>query len=178
MDIIIGTSLVNHKKRIKLSLTVDQYITMLFIDESYQRKRLINEDMVYKHLGYRMVEFTVHCHFLRKHGYLNYNAYIPTLSWTKEFKDATTKFEEFWKILNTGNKQKAKDAYNKCLVAGIDEDRIIAGAKSYSKNKPDYQSFMHASSFLNHRNEEWNRWIELAEPKKEVYDGNFFAKKS
>lgn len=76
------------------------------------------------------------------------------LSNKKELKSSDIFFEEFWKEYPTKiKKEVARKAYQKALAKSSHE-KIMQGLKAYKANKPVYQAFAHATSWLNA--ERWN----------------------
>ena len=144
------TTVINHSIRIKLGLSLLEYTTLDMIRESKtpitfgQYKKLIATEPQIIHDAYGQL--------LSKGFILNGKT---TDKWNSHFADNDDLLSELWVLHNVGNKQKAKDALIQALKVDT-FDNIKKGLISYKEFRQQTEQHpLHLSSFLNHKNKEW-----------------------
>lgn len=156
---VTGITLINHKVRIELGLTLREYVVCDFI-HSYifdtKKPRTFGE--WFKGTGYypRMIHLT-YGRLLNK-GVLFKDAdgmVKTTETWNKYFPNDFENFKQIWKVHNVGNKQKAQKAFiSACKVDTF--ENILKGLKDYCQWLKESEQYpMHTATFLNSSNKEW-----------------------
>lgn len=85
----------------------------------------------------------------------------------------TMTFDKFWQRWpDKRAKENARKAWAKALERGVKPETIMAAVEVYRRNKPDWQTWMHAATFLNqHRFEEYEAGPDPDERLRQVMGG-------
>ena len=153
---IHGSTVINHKIRVKLDLTCSEYVVLEYL---YERNTVGKKTTVYgemndlwKALGMRSDSFAEHVVDLIDLGYIEEsNGIIVTEKWIKEFQDPHGGFGEFWKVYGkVGNKENARKMFLKAIKEVTFDHLIIRHAEyvKHLKNTP-WKGKMHCSTWLN-----------------------------
>ncbi len=151
-------TIIDHSIRIKSNLTLREYVVLDFLRNWYliEKKSITFGDFKEVWITPPSIH-TTYSKLLDK-GFLfkDVDGKIKTSDkWNTHFADNNIQFDELWKLHNIGNKQKAKSALIQALK--VDSfDNIKNGLLEYIEFRKQTDQFpVHLSSFLNHKNKEW-----------------------
>lgn len=158
-----GKTIIDHRVRIQLELSLMEYILIDFIFNFYQAHPCVmfTEADIWKATGYHFDHRTKQILAeLRARGMIQIVSsdsyyYLPGVAWQKKF-NADASFDEFWELWQkVGSKQKAKEAYRKALKI-IDQETLFVKAKEYIDFRMKQFGYhtTHAASYLN--GQQWN----------------------
>ena len=122
-DKINGKTIIDHKRCVLLNLNMAEYAIMMFSEDSEVKKRMINEDTVWRHLGLFFHTFTEIRNDLERGGFLSKGHKKVTPKWTNSFGDVEGMFEQFWapEVINDvryrwrGSKEEAFICFKKVI---------------------------------------------------------------
>jgi len=157
--LVKGISCIDHKKRIKLGLTCDEYVILETVDSLVLLGKKAYVATIEKEIG--KIEDQLVFAKLNEMGLLlmQNGSYVCGLPWRAQFPHDDC-FETLWKLFHVagakGNKKKALEAYKKAIKTDTMKN-ITTGAKAYIANKISSQSpfIMHLSSFLSPEYQYW-----------------------
>jgi len=187
---IRGHTVVDHKRRCKLNLTLSEYVFLDAIEQLIVRNGKFHartmQDDLYKICGILPDAFKVLGGKLReKEMLLHQGGNIFTLGqkWSEGSADIKQEFEALWLLLGrVGNKKKGLQMYDKARKAGFEADFLKKRVDVYVKFVKDSEQYpLHVSSFFNPANEEFNNEFKVINKKKkggfnetnEVFEGKF-----
>lgn len=124
---IRGTSIINHKIRAKLKLSLAEYCVMQFLFDWVKKTDPIYDDF-YSELGISNESLHSIMRNLNIQGFLV--EFKPTDKWNVHFKDSSGEFEKLWLLLPKGSKIKAKQRYIK-VIKTIEHTELEAKLKAY-----------------------------------------------
>lgn len=150
---INGTSIINHSIRIKLNLTLHEYILLDFIFSSKNGNLTFND--YYTNLGFNKTETQNIINSLKEKKFLVWNNKIDVChQWKNEF-NVDDKVDELWLIHPSGTKAKVKQRLPNVLkqINYIDlKDKLIKYVESCNIN----ESFpKNLDTFLNPKDKNW-----------------------
>lgn len=156
--VVAGTTTILHQLRAKLRLSMTEYVLLDFIHKWHQEKKTpITYGDYWRATGVKARMLEKKFQRLKDKGMLfkDVDGKVKTTElWNVNF-NATEEFESLWKLLNTGNKQVAKNQFAKCLKVDSFEN-IKKGLEAYIKFVNETDQFKkHLSSFLNPKHKEW-----------------------
>lgn len=93
---ITGSSLINHRMRAKLNLTVAEYSVMLFSEHAELTQKLISSDTVWASLGMQFDLFVTIRNRLVDKGFLENGSKKILPKWKDAFGNTEEFFEKFW----------------------------------------------------------------------------------
>lgn len=157
--LVIGTSFINHKVRLYLGLSLREYVLLDFIHNWHEKKKdQITFGDIFKHTGLRPRYIQGIYAKMGAKGLLFKDTdgkVKTTIRWSEAFNSSEL-ILELWKLLNTGNKQKATSALKKALRVDTFEN-IKKGLEAYLEFLSKTDQFpQHLSTFLNAKNKAWN----------------------
>jgi hypothetical protein len=157
---INGKTHIIHKIRAKLQLTTALYCVVDCIYEFNSKfsEKQCTAEYISEYLGVPQKGVDLMLHELKEKGFVSFGKRLETTSiWNNEFNNVNIEddFEEFWKLFNNGNKQKAKIAYLKARKL-VEKDILYDAAKAYKEKCTVTGTFlMHTSSWLNPQYKYW-----------------------
>ncbi len=162
-------TIINHSIRNKLGLTLREYVVLDILRNWFLKEKKPITFNEYKKMYLTAVSVHVTYVKLLSKGFLfkDVDGKIkPTEKWNINFADNTDEFEELWELHKIGNKQKAKSAFFNAIK--VDSfDNIKKGLVAYIEFRNQTDQFpIHLSSFLNHKNKEWQTERDLTIYKK------------
>lgn len=156
--IATGITCIDHKKRLKLKLTIEEYVLMATIDDLVLNKKAAIISSISKTIGEvngkLLLKLTEENKIIIKK-----DSYICGDEWRLHFPHEEC-FESLWTLFKNsgakGNKAKAFEAYRKAIKTDSMKN-IVSGAKAYIAKKisEDNQFLMHLSSFLSPEYQYW-----------------------
>jgi hypothetical protein len=185
-----GKSLIDHKKRKKLDLSLPEYVFLDAIEQLIIRKNSFNSKLMfedfYRICGIDRKEYIELGKSLKSKGMLiPVKEYVYKIydKWYTESDDLLGEFEVIWELLQkVGNKKKSLEMYIRARKAGFDYQHLLERSKLYMKFiKESNQYIMHVSTFFNPDNEEFNNEFKVINQKqkdiknaiKTIYEGKF-----
>lgn len=154
-----GATTIKHKLRVELQLTLREYVVMDFIFTWHQNNKApisygdfwIGTGIYERHLDKTFQR-------LKEKGLLfkDTDGKVKTTEkWNSQF-DSSAYFEELWKLMSTGTKSVAKQAFQKAIKVDTFEN-IKSGLIKYLEYvaQIDWMSPQHLSTFLNHKLKRW-----------------------
>jgi hypothetical protein len=168
-----GSSVINHKIRIKLKLTMEEYCLLDLIHRLNIKDKPLNYDRIERYIGMDVEAAKVNLLSLFKKGlverYKDTKKIIINPIWSKIHNTVLEDdFEVFWRkekgISWTGSKSEAKVKY-KSARESYTADFILEKKRAYfeflSQPEMSYRTVMNAARFLNPKNEHFNEsWEE------------------
>lgn len=166
---ILGRTYINHEVRCKLNLTCDEYNLMDFIFswQTQKPKERIKFKDLYVQAGITKPQLTGLFASLKqkKMVFQDEKKIVRTaVKWNKFFSDVDH-FEELWNkyaryngqvIGNKGNKQKAKEVFNKAIKI-VSAKKLIVAAEKYTAHCATTETYIkNCSSWLNPNYQYWN----------------------
>lgn len=159
---INGTTLIDHKKRVKLTLSCDEFALAQTVEDLVQGNpfdTVAGYQEVYKVIGFTNIEYRSIGSILIQKGIferLEDNNVRLTSSWGTN-TDQEDDFLEFWEEYGkVGNKKSAKRNFLKAVKA-VGLDHLKARWKAYRAHLEESgQSQLHMSTWLNPDNERWD----------------------
>jgi len=164
---VTGTSVINHRSRMKLGLSCDQYVMMQFIDQNADKKDhyQIKEEPIWRDTGFTFEEAVILIQKLcfKKYITLLGSEYQITKLWRVMNPKQDDIFENIWVLLKRkGNKKKALDNYKKALE-NISATELLDKAKKYAQHHQEEETpfrFLHnVENWLNPQVEIYNEII-------------------
>ncbi len=174
---VTGTTIIQHTIRISLGLTLREYVLLDFIFQWHESNKAPITFADY------FIGTGIYPQFIgRMFGKLKEKELLfkdtdgkvkTTKKWNDNF-DRSSQFEELWKLMNTGTKSKAREAFKKAVK--VDSfDNIKAGLIVYKNYKEEANSFpAHLSSFLNPKLKIWQETPNADPYKKKMTQPQFF----
>lgn len=156
---ITGTSVIIHKVRVELGLTMREYVILDFIHTWHSTKKSkITFGDIWKGTGVRirMVENLYQRLKAKDLLFMDVDGKVKTTkNWNDKFNPDLL-FEELWPMIKTGNKQVAKTQFKKCLKVDTFEN-IKNGLQNYIDflKQVEWMAPQHLSTFLNPKKKEW-----------------------
>lgn len=140
MERIIGTSIINHAKRVKLEVSIEQYAVLTFLDYAEASNKVINADLVYSQLGFDFKYFIKIKDDLSQIGFIHPETRKLTKKWYDTIGDIDSQFIKFWEpiVINNiryswpGSKTDAKDKFAKA-VKEVGFDFLMEQKEAYFK---------------------------------------------
>lgn len=186
---IRGKSTIDHQIRVKLSMSMSEYVIMLFLD-STKIGEDIPTDKLFVETGLTLTEFNMITNSLIDKKLVTENFLVPTSKWTNEFASEKD-FEEFWEIFQKhGEKNQAKKNYF-IVRKTVDKDYLHERARIYIKGVLEVRKSIDygkgAQVWLNPKEERWNdlapgeNKVTITKEEEQpttVYKGSFFEKKN
>ncbi len=163
-----GTSIINNKLRVKLSLSMEEYALLEAIHEAKEKKKPLKYDDVFSKTGIPHDTIIAKVAHLEKLNFLKRNdqkKIIMGERWMDEFKDVAEHFETFWEIYKKrGNKADALRNYRKAVQL-VDREVLHEKAHLYVEsvlNTPGsaWKHIMHGAKWLNPESRHWEDEIE------------------
>lgn len=159
---ITGKTVIDHKKRVKLTLSCDEFVLAQAIEDivgDLAFNTVKGYENVYKMTGFTNIEYRSIGSILIQKGIFkrladnNVRLVSPWEADTSSQKD----FDEFWdEYGKVGNKKAAKKSFLKALKV-TDLDHLKERWKAYKAHLEESgQSQLHMSTWLNPDNERWN----------------------
>ena len=177
-----GSSVINHKVRMKLKLTMEEYCLLDLIHRLNLRGKDLNYDRIERYIGTDMETGKNTMLALHKKGLIyrlkdNSQIQINTI-WSKIHNTVIEDdFETFWRKENgrswTGSKKEAMMKYKQARES-YTSDFILEKKRSYflflSQPEMSYRQVMNAARFLNpkfeHFNEPWEEYLRELQSKR------------
>lgn len=177
---VTGTSIVNHQIRVKLNLSLEEYVIMEYIEKCARDVIGINYPSIYEKTGIEHDDAKELFVTLWTKGFIettqSVSKFKPTSKWFSALSSIKNEFEEFWMSMHiktangkkniswTGSKQ---DALNKFTKARKIEsfEYLMAQKELYFKMiaSSDFRKVMGCSVFLNvdtkRYSEDWGKSI-------------------
>jgi len=156
---VVGSSIINHKIRVKLNLTNDEYILADFIKQ-WQDKHTtrITYGDLWKATGLEPNILPIIWKGLKEKNivYRHETGIVTTTTvWDSEF-DVLSQFEDFWLIAPKGNKASARKMYERAIKV-VTHETLCEKYKVYTKWCNDTDTFKKdTSSWLNPQYQYWN----------------------
>lgn len=183
-NIVVGKSVINHRARLELCLTMTEYVFLQFIADwfgSMNKKEPITEYILCRYTGIRgpikiksVIQRCKNKKMLIKkeiktsEGTLN--VMYPAEKWFKAF-ESLNRFEEFWQMrvgdkpTHLGNKAGALKMYNRATKY-IDHNELCKKFKEYVLWCRESGTFQkHTSTWLNPEFKYWNDILPKVEKK-------------
>lgn len=168
---IRGVSLVDHKIRVALGLTCDEYVAANFVYWCVKKKKFpisVSRDpeLLWKHTGMRPHDIIPLLESLKEKGLVSKGEQGIQLSkeWFQEIeKPDDAEFEKFWEAYGkVGNKKEARNRFTLALKITTYDHLIKQHQKyaTYLEENP-WRAKMACSVFLNPNNERWNDEYEV-----------------
>lgn len=173
---ITGSTLIRHKLRVELRLSLREYV---FLDFIYQWHEKNTDPATYGDfwVGTGLFPRWLDRMFPKLHakGMLfrdPADGMVKTTdNWNNNFNNSE-QFESLWKLLNTGTKNVAKTTFAKALKVDTFES-IHAGLVKYIEFKKEVDQFpVHLATFLNPKNKIWQGPFNADPYKKNVNNFN------
>jgi len=144
---ITGTSLINHKMRVKLNLTIAEYAVMVYSENVEINKKLISSETVWSALGVSFELFIKIREMLVEKGFLEKGTKKILPKWKDAFGNTEEYFELFWAAIVIADSRytwpgSKADAKKKFLVALKDK-----GFDYLMRQKKYYFTVIHESTF-------------------------------
>lgn len=155
---VTGTTSVNHKIRVRLGLSLREYVLLDFLTKwHFKNKEAVTYGDIWKATGIYIRFVDRMYQRLKGKGLLfkDVDGKVKTTElWNGSFSNSED-FEELWKIMHTGTKNVAKSAFDKAVKVDSFEN-IKNGLVEYVKFKEEIGQFpVHLSTFLNYKNKIW-----------------------
>ena len=155
-----GISVINHKKRIELSLTIEEYVFLDFIWSTNKKQQTPIAFIQYlKFLGMLPVEVKLLFAKMKEKNLLVWDEKKKRVDIYTKWKDAfntNNQFDELWKIHPKGNKNISRERLSKVLDK-IPFDELTTRLKKYLADCKNTQRFeKDLATWLNPKNEHWN----------------------
>ena len=171
---ILGTSIINHKIRVKLGLTLNEYCVLDFLYSRMIAKKPVlsiakESDALWKDLGVRPFNIVDNVLCLGEKDLIEENKkgeIIPTQLWIDEFEKGWEKeFTTLWDTYgHIGNESEAKARYK--LVRKITTlDHLLKRHQVYQKHldERDWKQKMQLTVWLNPKKMKWDDDYEVQE---------------
>jgi len=165
---IKGVSVVNHRIRVKLDLTCNEYMIADFLYKMMKAKApfLYHDkytELLWKVLGIRLSSALTNFATLEQKGIVfkdNKDHVIPTDIWIDEFEKPLEKeFEQFWEFVYGRHGSKA-EALTKFIEVRktVSYDHLLRRHQVYQKHldQNDWKQKMHMSVWLNPKKKKWD----------------------
>lgn len=163
-----GSSVINHKVRMKLNLTMEEYCLLDLIHRLNLKGKEVNYDRIERYIGLNMEAGKSTLLSLHKKGFIARNGsstqIIVNKIWSKIHETVMEDdFEVFWRkekgISWTGSKKEALVKY-KSTRESYTADFILEKKRAYfeflSQPEMSFRQVMNAARFLNPKNEHFN----------------------
>lgn len=168
---ITGSSIINHKVRVKLQLNCSQYCYMQYIADSFKKNAFIDQMDVYKAIGMdaNQQKSLADELIIKSFLYIDQHGIVfPTDKWASGWPKLEVEFDEFWKKDGkncwTGSKKEGLSLYIKARKK-IDKETIIAQRNRYF----EFLVITRKTGF-NRSASSVEKWLD---PKKEMYMEDF-----
>lgn len=154
-----GHTIVDHNIRVSLKLTIDEYVMADIIYRYNQTHKIggVTYRRYYSECGFQPLEVQVIMHQLKQKGILVWDGKrqrtTTSLIWNKFF-DSDELFEQLWKINSRGNKQEARDNFNKSKLL-VPFNVLLEKLQEYVDSKNDPQFIMKLSNWLDPKKKHW-----------------------
>ena len=154
---IHGSTIINHKIRVKLDVTAMEYVILEYVYERMKKGKKTSVfgevDDLWENIGIRPEEFSDYVTDLMDLNLLEANnGVVVTDLWINEFVSINDeKFEEFWTTYGkVGNKENARKMFFKALKESTYDHLLIRHAE-YVKHLKNvtWKGKMHCSTWLN-----------------------------
>ncbi len=158
---IKSSSTINHKLRVKLGLTCDEYVVLTFVHDatgSIDTGVLPNEDIFWKYIGMRKADYNPIFRSLREKGFITNQG--RDIFFTDKYLsnlDSSGSFEELWKLFKKGNRKTAETRF-KSVIKKVPFQELKEKAILYQKSVAN-REFEHRKGldvWLNPVKEHWN----------------------
>ncbi len=169
---VTGTTLINHKIRLKLGLTLREYVVCDFIHSYiYETKKARTFGEWFKGTGFypRMIHLTYERLLNKGVLFKDTDGMVKTtVMWNKHFPNDRENFNQIWRLHNVGNKQQAQKVFiASCKVDTF--ENILKGTERYVEWLKESDQFpMHTSTFLNPNYKRWNDERDISKYKKKI----------
>ena len=164
---IHGKSIINHRIRVKLGLTCEQYCVMDLYEDLANKEDCITGTIdPWDLLGMETMELHTINDSLVKAGVLiigitkdQYQKIMIAPKWRNEFKKAADTFDDLWKVFPKGTKAKALERY-KTVVKTVPHDHLMTRRKAYcdwkKSTNTEWQYYLGLDVWLNPANAMWD----------------------
>lgn len=163
---IIGFSTINHNVRVRMELSLEDYVLMDYI---YSHNQIDNKPITfgkyYNHTGFIYEEIEFLFVRLKKRNLLVWDEKHKRVDVCEEWYDIFSSdkiFNELWKIHPKGNKLVAKGCLPKALKK-IPFDKLKEKLIAYVSSVEEFKYRKDLSSWLNPLKENWNNPLVLSE---------------
>ena len=187
---IRGSTVIDHRKRVKLGLTLQQYVFLDIIEQLILKHGKFNalsmQDDFYRLSGIDPIGFKSIGKVMMEKNFIvkvDKNIYVPFKAWGLSLGDYKKEFEVLWELYGkVGNRKTGEQMYIKARKAKFEYNFLLERVKVYLKFlKESGQLQLHASSFFNPTNEQFNNEFKAVKQEKkggyneqnEVYEGKF-----
>lgn len=160
-----GRSLILHRQRIQLGLSMEEYALMAFIETRKAKNLPVSYDKIEKYLGIDPIHAKELLIMLKQKELIrNEKGIVITDKWFSVFEISEKEFEDFWNINSKpcwpGSRKESLKMYIKARKL-FDKDFLLQQRNAYFKflQEPEneYRSKMSCSTFLNPENEKFNQ---------------------
>lgn len=168
-----GSSVINHKVRMKLKLTMEEYCLLDLIHRLNLKDKEVNYDRIERYIGLNLEDGKRTLLSLHSKGFIarykNTTKIVVNKIWSQVHETVVEDdFEVFWRKENgiswTGSKKEAMVKY-KSARESYTADFILEKKRAYflflSQPEMSFRQVMNAARFLNPKNEHFNEpWEE------------------
>lgn len=152
-----GFSVINHKIRISLNLTMTEYAVALYLEDNLKNPKILDPDKVWRDLGLRNINKVIQL-LINDKVLKSADPIVFSEIWTAQF-NKTEQFDRLWEIfLRKGNKEKSKILFSK-VIREVEVSELLKAATAYMKTKdpdPIYRKYiMGLEVWLNPKNKHW-----------------------